>query len=460
MSPQNLEALLSEPAKVFRYQQADAEATNRGRSSRTWKPQKTKRDSQSDSLSRLMKEAIQLRTLRPAATVMLLAIISLTLSGCLGNLFGAIETYTVSGTVIDSADQPIQGVQIVYTSGRSGSTVTGNDGSFTITGVVGSITIAPVSNSYTFDPSNRTVSDQTSSADFVGTPDHEGHRASVAEDFVIQYLEGTLATLDDHLAPSMRHWQYMTVDNETGAPTWYTAVDWTPENIDNTFYSPYLAGLASAFLTGEISAVVTDTSSMLIDGRHGVRADVSVTMAGNLLGPASVDLFFAHTDDGTALGDWRIDGVGFNELFGYIETVEARATHAVTNHVIPLLNAFGHSMESDDAAANAALYYSGSSIQSDDSGVTVMTNSQVLQAVQSELAQRNYTKYEITPTDYTPNSFALMNIESMLVEFERTYQIDGGLDVVETGSFTLVNVAQGPDHDWQILTFHIDGQIR
>ena len=418
-------------------------------------------ESGADSVTTLIKEAIKLRTLRLATTIMLLAMISLTLSGCLGNLFGPIETYTVSGTVVDSASQPIQGVQIVYTGGRSGSTVTGNDGSFTITGLVGSITITPVSSSYTFSPSNRTVSGQTSSANFVGTPDHEGHIEGLAEDFVTRYIRGTLATLEDHLASSV-DWKWTVINPDTGVSTGHTDNNRTPQQIDDDHYDLYLDGLASAFATSQVSTNVTNTTSVVVGDAGAVVVTVSVTLAGNALGlgTESVDLAFARTDDGTALGDWRIVEVVFDDIFGNVFTDMGRASTAIHDHVIPLINEFGDSMEWSEAATNASLYFSGSSIQTDNSGLTVMTNNQILQAVQNELAQRSYLKYEITPSSYHFNLLRLMGIEAMYVPFTRTYQTVGGPEVVETGSFTLVNVAGGTGHDWKILTLRIDGDIR
>jgi subtilisin family serine protease len=69
------------------------------------------------------------------------------------------STYSVSGTVIDGASNPLSGVTVSYTGAATGSVTTASNGSYAISGLAnGSYTLTPSKSGYTFSPASRSVS--------------------------------------------------------------------------------------------------------------------------------------------------------------------------------------------------------------------------------------------------------------------------------------------------------------
>lgn len=68
--------------------------------------------------------------------------------------------YTISGTILDDEDDPIENISVVASGGHSQTVNTNSSGQFTFTGVqegTENITITPTSSSYNFTPSSRNV---------------------------------------------------------------------------------------------------------------------------------------------------------------------------------------------------------------------------------------------------------------------------------------------------------------
>ncbi len=85
-------------------------------------------------------------------------------------------TFSISGTILDDENNPIQGVDVTATGGHSGSTSTNSNGEYSIIGIewgTENVTVTPEFLGYTFDPVDITISgpitDDVTGQDFVGT---------------------------------------------------------------------------------------------------------------------------------------------------------------------------------------------------------------------------------------------------------------------------------------------------
>jgi hypothetical protein len=92
------------------------------------------------------------------------------------NFVGTPNTYSVSGTILTSAQAPIAGVQVTSGDPSGRFATTGTDGKYTITGVpVGTWTVTPFIDTYNFTPTSRTVTvngtvGDATGVNFTGTP--------------------------------------------------------------------------------------------------------------------------------------------------------------------------------------------------------------------------------------------------------------------------------------------------
>ena len=91
------------------------------------------------------------------------------------NFTGHIATYSISGTVLDSNANPLEGVTVTLGGAQSGSAVTNASGYYVITGVSagGDYTVAPSLEGRTFNPASRSyaaLNGDKSDANFISSP--------------------------------------------------------------------------------------------------------------------------------------------------------------------------------------------------------------------------------------------------------------------------------------------------
>ncbi len=86
------------------------------------------------------------------------------------------STYSISGTILDSENNPVSGVQVTASGGYSSNTTTNASGVYSITGIewgTENVTITPELAGYTFDPATRTIpgpiTGDITNQDFTGT---------------------------------------------------------------------------------------------------------------------------------------------------------------------------------------------------------------------------------------------------------------------------------------------------
>ncbi len=96
-----------------------------------------------------------------------LLIVASLVAGCVGG--GGSGSYSVSGTVVDSDGNAIDGVEIVVTGGKSTTTTTANGGKFALTSLTGTCTLAPNLDGYSFEPKSSQVTKASTNVRFVGT---------------------------------------------------------------------------------------------------------------------------------------------------------------------------------------------------------------------------------------------------------------------------------------------------
>ncbi len=98
-----------------------------------------------------------------------LLIVASLVAGCVGGGGGS-GSYSVSGTVVDSDGNAIDGVEIVVTGGKSTTTTTANGGKFALTSLTGTCTLAPPNlDGYSFEPKSSQVTKASTNVRFVGT---------------------------------------------------------------------------------------------------------------------------------------------------------------------------------------------------------------------------------------------------------------------------------------------------
>lgn len=86
-------------------------------------------------------------------------------TGCFGFLK---KEYTISGVVVDTDDDPIEGVEIVITGDTSAETETDAEGKWSAK-VKGKVTVTPAHEDYEFEPKEVEVEKASSGVNFVGT---------------------------------------------------------------------------------------------------------------------------------------------------------------------------------------------------------------------------------------------------------------------------------------------------
>ena len=97
-----------------------------------------------------------------------LLIVASLFAGCVGGSGGS-GSYSISGTVVDSDGNAIDGVKIVVTGGKSTTTTTANGGKFTLTGLTGTCVLTPSLDGYAFEPKSSQVTKASTNVRFVGT---------------------------------------------------------------------------------------------------------------------------------------------------------------------------------------------------------------------------------------------------------------------------------------------------
>ena len=97
-----------------------------------------------------------------------LLIVASLVAGCVGGGGGS-GSYSISGTVVDSDGNAIDGVEIVVTGGKSTTTTTANGGKFALTSLTGTCVLAPNLDGYAFEPKSSQVTKASTNVRFVGT---------------------------------------------------------------------------------------------------------------------------------------------------------------------------------------------------------------------------------------------------------------------------------------------------
>lgn len=105
--------------------------------------------------------------MRNALRLLLYCVLAATLTGCSGGVFGVSPLpYNASGRVVDSAENGIPGVTLLFSDGY-GTAETGADGGWLKSYLQGRVTVTPSATGLTFTPSQSTVSPTSTSATFV-----------------------------------------------------------------------------------------------------------------------------------------------------------------------------------------------------------------------------------------------------------------------------------------------------
>lgn len=108
--------------------------------------------------------------MRSALRMLLYCVLAASLAGCSGGVFGVSPLpYNASGRVVDSADNGIPGVTLLFSDGY-GTAETGNDGQWLKSYLQGRVTVTPSGAGMTFTPSQSTVSPTFHSVTFVAVP--------------------------------------------------------------------------------------------------------------------------------------------------------------------------------------------------------------------------------------------------------------------------------------------------
>jgi hypothetical protein len=181
--------------------------------------------------------------MRKALFLLIYCVLAATLAGCSGGVFGVSPLpYNASGRVVDSADDGVPGVTLVFSDGY-GTAETGVDGRWLKSHLQGRVTVTPNGAGLSFTPSQGTVSPTSTSVTFVAVfaednppsqPDPVGEEkvadqeVSIDEDSsvvtdVLAGIEGDGAVIIDVSQPS----------NGTATITPDQEIEYTP---DEDFY--------------------------------------------------------------------------------------------------------------------------------------------------------------------------------------------------------------------------------
>ncbi len=182
---------------------------------------------------------------------------------------GTVITYAISGTVRDSADQPLADVTVA--AGEQSAT-TDSEGQYAITGLVaGTYTVTPSRGEYTFDPENRsvTVGPDKSGVDFTATVVTYSISGTVT-DSADQPLSGVTISAGDRSASTDSQGQYsitgLVADTYTVTPS-RDECAFDPENRSVTV-GPDKSGIdfTGTVITYSISGTILDSQGQPISG--------------------------------------------------------------------------------------------------------------------------------------------------------------------------------------------------
>jgi hypothetical protein len=109
-------------------------------------------------------------SMKKALRVLLYCVLAATLAGCSGGGFGVSPLpYNASGRVVDSADDGVPGVALLFSDGY-GTAETGEDGQWLKSHLQGRVTVTPSAEGLVFTPDQGTVSLASTSVTFVAVP--------------------------------------------------------------------------------------------------------------------------------------------------------------------------------------------------------------------------------------------------------------------------------------------------
>lgn len=126
---------------------------------------------------------------RISGVLSLLVLLAVLVSGCAGG--GSSEPYAVSGRVVDTEGNGVEGVLLQFSGGQNGSATTDEDGIWQET-LRGTTTITPGKVGWAFEPPKRIVKGPAENVDFLARPSQASSFAdiTIVDNFGYQYGGG------------------------------------------------------------------------------------------------------------------------------------------------------------------------------------------------------------------------------------------------------------------------------